>query len=242
MLRRSLRAELMKCRRSPVWIVFLVLPVFPAFLGTFNYLNNLDVLESQWYSLWSQHVLFSSVFFMPAQFGVFCAWQWRLEHTGGNWNAAMTAPVPVRDLYLAKLILDVGVSALAQLCIGALFLLSGLLAGLRTPVPGELAGWLLAGTLGGVVVCAVQLYLSLILRTFAVPVAIGLVGGIFGMLITSQGWAVGFPYSLLCLGMRANDPQMELPMPDFLLGCAFYLLLFSLLTVTALRRRDVSTG
>ncbi len=88
----------------------------------------------------------------------------------------------------------------------------------------------------------VQLYLSLILRTFAVPVAIGLVGGIFGMLITSQGWAVGFPYSLLCLGMRANDPQMELPMPDFLLGCAFYLLLFSLLTVTALRRRDVSTG
>lgn len=47
---------------------------------------------------------------------------------GGNWNAAMTAPVPVRDLYLAKLILDVGVSALAQLCIGALFLLSGLLA------------------------------------------------------------------------------------------------------------------
>ena len=115
-------------------------------------------------------------------------------------------------------------------------------AGLRTPVPGELAGWLLAGTLGGVVVCAVQLYLSLILRTFAVPVAIGLVGGIFGMLITSQGWAVGFPYSLLCLGMRANDPQMELPMPDFLLGCAFYLLLFSFLTVTALRRRDVSTG
>ena len=113
MLLRSIRAELMKCRRSPVWLAFVVLPLFPAILGTVNYLGNLEVLQSQWYSLWTQHVLFASLFFLPAQLGVFCAWQWRLEHTGGNWNAAMTAPVPVRDLYLAKLILDVGVSALA---------------------------------------------------------------------------------------------------------------------------------
>src|SRR5699024_1922289 len=98
--------------------------------GTFNYLGNLGVLQSEWYSLWSQHTLFSACFFMPAQFGVFCAWQWRLEHTGHNWNTAMTAPVPPRDLFLAKWILDVGVAALAQLCIGVLFIVSGLLAGL----------------------------------------------------------------------------------------------------------------
>ena len=121
MLLRCLKAELMKCRRSPVWLAFLVLPLFPAILGTFNYLGNQEVLDSSWYSLWTQHTLFASMFFLPAQFGVFCGWQWRLEHTDHNWNSLMTAPVPVRDLCLAKLILAAGASVLAQACIGALF-------------------------------------------------------------------------------------------------------------------------
>ena len=88
----------------------------------------------------------------------------------------------------------------------------------------------------------VQLYLSLAIRAFAPPVAIALVGGIFGLLLTSQGFGAAFPYSLLCLGMRANNPQMALPLPSFLAGCGFYLLLFSLLAVRRLSRRDAATG
>ena len=221
MVLRCLRAELMKCRRAPVWLAFLVLPLFPAVLGTFNYLGNLEVLDAGWYSLWTQHTLFASMFFLPAQFGVFCAWQWRLEHADHNWNAALTAPVPVRALYLGKLLLDVGVSALAMALIGLLFLLSGRLAGISAPLPPELPGWLAFG---------------------ALPVAIALVGGIFGLLLTSQGFGAAFPYSLLCLGMRANNPQMALPLPSFLAGCGFYLLLFSLLAVRRLSRRDAVTG
>ena len=59
MVLRCLRAELMKCRRAPVWLAFLVLPLFPAVLGTFNYLGNLEVLDAGWYSLWTQHTLFA---------------------------------------------------------------------------------------------------------------------------------------------------------------------------------------
>ena len=178
MVLRCLRAELMKCRRAPVWLAFLVLPLFPAVLGTFNYLGNLEVLDAGWYSLWTQHTLFASMFFLPAQFGVFCAWQWRLEHADHNWNAALTAPVPVRALYLGKLLLDVGVSALAMALIGLLFLLSGRLAGISAPLPPELPGWLAFGALGCTAVCAVQLYLSLAIRAFAPPVAIALVGAV----------------------------------------------------------------
>ena len=83
---------------------------------------------------------------------------------------------------------------------------------------------------------------SLAIRAFAPPVAIALVGGIFGLLLTSQGFGAAFPYSLLCLGMRANNPQMALPLPSFLAGCGFYLLLFSLLAVRRLSRRDAATG
>ena len=149
MLLCCLKAELYKCRRSPVWLAFLALPVFPALLGTGNYLANIEVLDNGWYSLWGQHTLFSSVFFLPALLGVFCGWQWRLEHADHNWNSFLTAPVPVGALYAAKLILAAGVSLLAQGWIGGLYLLSGKLAGLSGPLPPELPGWLLFGALGG---------------------------------------------------------------------------------------------
>lgn len=240
MLLRCLKAEVQKCRRSPVWLAFLVLPIFPAILGTGNYLGNLEALENGWYSLWSQHTLFSSMFFLPALLGVFCAWQWRLEHTDHNWNSFLTAPVPVRDLYAAKLILAAVVSLLAQVCIGALFLISGKIAGISGPVPPELPGWLLCGAIGGVSVCTVQLFFSLVIRAFAPPVAFGLVGGILGLMFTAQGWGYAFPYSLLCLGMRANNPQMELDLPPFLLSALVYTAVFALLALRYLRRRDAA--
>lgn len=238
MLLRCLKAELQKCRRSPVWLAFLVLPIFPAILGTGNYLGNLEALENGWYSLWSQHTLFSSMFFLPALLGVFCAWQWRLEHTDHNWNSFLTAPVPVRDLYGAKLILAAVVSLLAQVCIGVLFLLSGKIAGISGPVPPELPEWLLCGALGGISVCAVQLFFSLVIRAFAPPVAFGLVGGILGLMFTAQGWGYAFPYSLLCLGMRANNPQMELDLKPFVLSALVYTVVFAFLSLRYLQRRD----
>ena len=242
MLIRCLKAELLKCRRSPVWIAFLILPIFPAFLGTFNYLANLGVLQSEWYSLWSQHTLFSSMFFLPALLGVFCAWQWRLEHTDHNWNSFLTAPVPVGDLCLAKLIWAAIMSLLSQAWIGALFIVSGLLAGLSLSNLPALWHWLLFGAIGGITVCTVQLFLSLVIRSFAIPVAIGLLGGIGGMIMMAEGFGLCFPYSLLALGMRANNPQMELPVGSFLLSCAAFILLFSGLAITWLQKRDVAAA
>lgn len=240
MMLRALRCELYKCRHAPVWLAFFVLPIFPACLGTFNYLANLAVLSSGWYSLWSQHTLFASMFFLPAQFGVFCAWQWRLEHTGHCWNSMMTAPLPIRAFCLAKLIVAAGVSLMAQLCIGALFLISGKLAGISDPLPAELWQWLLCGAIGGGCVCAAQLLLSLMIRSFAPPVALALVGGIGGLLLTSKGFGYAFPYSLLCLGMRANNPLLPLNMPLFLAFAFAYTALFTTLSVRFLQRRDVT--
>ena len=156
-----------------------------------------------------------------------------------NWNSVMTAPVPVRDLCLGKLALAAGVSLLAQACIGALFLISGKLVGLSGAVPPELPGWLLFGAVGGVSVCAVQLLLSQVIRAFAPPVAIGLMGGILGLMVTSQGLGYAFPYSLLCLGMRANNPQMELDLVPFLLSALGYLMLFVTLALGYLHWREI---
>lgn len=238
MILRVLRAERIKYRRAPVWLAVVILPLFPAVLGTANYLANLEVLQQQWYSLWTQHTLFASYFFLPALLAVFCAWQWRLEYARHNFNSLLAAPVSHWAVYLSKLLPAVGMSFLAQLVTGLLFLAGGAAAGIDAPVPPQLAEWLLCGGLGGMAVCAVQLFLSLLLPSFAIPVAIALVGGIAGLMMTAQGLGLWFPYSLLSLGMRANDPTMELNVAVLFLSSVGYTCLFALLTVLLLKKRD----
>ena len=112
--------------------------------------------------------------------------------------------------------------------------------GLAGPIPPELLGWLACGAVGGVSVCAVQLYFSLVIRAFAPPVAFGLTGGIAGLMATAQGFGYLFPYSLLCIGMRANNPTMALNLAPFLLSVCAYTAAFTLLAVWHLRRHDAA--
>ena len=55
MLKRCILAENRKLHASPIWAMFFVLPILSATYGTFNYLQNLEILTDGWYSLWTQH-------------------------------------------------------------------------------------------------------------------------------------------------------------------------------------------
>ena len=79
MLKRCIVAENRKLHASPIWAMFVVLPLISAGYGTFNYLQNLEILTEQWYSLWTQHTLFYSMLFFPAM----CR---RMLPTCGGWN------------------------------------------------------------------------------------------------------------------------------------------------------------
>jgi Uncharacterized protein conserved in bacteria len=241
---RTFRAEQIKLRHSPIWLAFLLLPVVPAIMGTFNYLQNIAILQEQWYSLWTQETLFTCYFFLPALIGVYCSYLCRLEHLNHNWNTVMTAPVPVFCVYFAKLLTAAVMVLLTQAWIGILFVLSGRLLGLTAPVPPELPVWLLCGAMGSLVICALQLCISLVIRSFAVPVALALIGGIAGLAAIAKGYGIGFPYSLMCLGMRANNASGTMPysMEQFALSCVLYLAAFCTFAVLWLKKRDVVSG
>ena len=93
MLKRCIIAENRKLHASPIWVIFFVLPLISAGYGTFNYLQNLEILTERWYSLWTQHTLFYSMLFFPAMVSAYAAYLWRLEHLGHNWNLIMASPV-----------------------------------------------------------------------------------------------------------------------------------------------------
>lgn len=240
MLLRCIHAERIKLHRSPVWLAFLVVPVLPAVMGTFNYLQNLTILQEGWYSLWSQHTLFSCYFFLPVLIAVYASYLWHLEHSGNNWNAVLAAPIPIFNIYMVKFVVIACLIVLTQIWIGFLFILSGLLIGLPGPVSSQFVLWLLYGILGGLVIGALQLGLSLILRSFAVPVGLSVLGGIGGLLTLAKGIGVWFPYALISLGMRANDPGGDMACNpwQFVFHCLFFLFVFSIISIQWMQRRD----
>ena len=241
---RALRAERMKLRRSQVWLAFFILPILPAFLGTFNYLQNTEILTEAWYSLWTQFTLFLCYFFLPALIGVYSSYLLRLEHTRHNWYGVLTSPVPSIMVYLAKLSMVSIMVVLTQIWMGILFIISGLLAGLQPPLPAELFLWMVLGVVGGIVIGSVQLCISLVIHSFAVPVGIAFVGGIVALPVLSKGYGVWYPYSLLSLGMSANGPTeaMQFSLIQFLLNGMIFVLICIIFAGIWFAKRDVATG
>ena len=239
---RLLQAERMKLKRSPVWLGFFFMALVPALLGTLNYMNNLDLLKSQWFSLWTQHTLFTCYFFLPIMVGVYCSYIMRIEQNNHNWNKVLTMPVSRGSVFAAKLITVSKMVLLSEIWIGVLFVIAGKIVGISAPIPvADIVVWCACGTLGGIVMAAIQLLISLYIRSFALPIGIALAGGISGLAALAKGFGHIWPYSLMAYGMNSNAPQqiMESGYVSFAVICVLYIAVFTLLGSGILARRDV---
>lgn len=242
MLKRCILAENRKLHASPIWVMFFLLPTISAGYGTFNYLQNLELLTDGWYSLWTQHTLFYSMLFFPAMVGAYAAYLWRLEHLGHNWNLIMAMPVRPLDLFAAKFVVVAKLALLTHGYVFALFVVCGkLFAHLPGWPPATLPLYLLRGALGALAVIAAQLVLAMVIRSFAVPIFLALLGGISGMLAGSKGLSLFWPYCLMQMGMNANKQEDVLSgayLP-FFVSCLLWLAALFLLAWLLLRKRDV---
>jgi len=242
MLKRCILAENRKLHASPIWVMFFLLPTISAGYGTFNYLQNLELLTDGWYSLWTQHTLFYSMLFFPAMVGAYAAYLWRLEHLGHNWNLIMAMPVRPLDLFAAKFVVVAKLALLTHGYVFALFVVCGkLFAHLPGFPPATLPLYLLRGALGALAVIAAQLVLAMVIRSFAVPIFLALLGGISGMLAGSKGLSLFWPYCLMQMGMNANKQEDVLSgayLP-FFVSCLLWLAALFLLAWLLLRKRDV---
>lgn len=205
MLASCISAELLKLRRAPIWLAFAALPAVSALIGSANYVANLGLLTPGWENLWTQHTLFICYFFLPALIGAGASCLWRLEHEGSNWNELMVAPVPARDVFVAKLAVLVLLDLVAFAAMTAFFVASGLVLRVPGAFPvAMLAGQVALGWLGSLAICGIQLVVSMLVRSFAAPVGVGLGGGILGIMASMGGFGYVFPYSLMQSGMNSN--------------------------------------
>ena len=231
--------ELMKLKGSPAWYAFIIVPVLSAVIGTFNYLGNIEILTDGWYSLWTQHTLFTCYFFMPVIIGIFAGCIWRVEHAGTNMNILMTHETPLR-IVLGKFGATCAITSLSILWIAALYLFAGKVVKMEGELPKGLIGWLIMGIVGAWAICAFQIFISLIIRNFIIPVIIAFLGGIAGLGCMAKGFYYLTPYSLFDLAMNQRDYSAE--GFCFVFSTALCIALFLVLSIVYLRRHDVRTN
>ena len=95
--------------------------------------------------------------------------------------------------------------------------------------------------LGGLAVVAAQLLFSMVIRSFALPVFLGLAGGVSGMLLARRGYWYAWPYCLMQRGMNANQSSDMLADSylGFALACVGWLALILLAVQLLLSHQDV---
>ena len=195
-------AELTKLRRSALWVIAVVLPVLAVTAGTINYTANQGVLSSGWESYWSQAVLFYGLFFMSMGVAVLASAAWRMEHRGHNWNLLMATPARPAAIVGAKIAsLTLVVMAMQMVLLVLVVGVGVFLLDLEGAPPWEYVVVALLGIVAALPVVAAQSLLSMLIRSFTAPVAVGLLGCAIGtgLLYSGQGGVVSylFPHSLV---------------------------------------------
>lgn len=197
----GLPVELIKLKRNPIWIPFLLIPLISAVIGTFNFVQN----------------------------------------QGSNWNLILTVTTPgklVGDKWLTAVLL----SSISILWIASIYLVTGKII---LKLPGEVPGlfWIrmISAAVCLAAITAVQSMLSMISRSFAVPIALAFVGSITGLWLTVKGAYYAIPYSMLIYGMGSSSITGDLNVPVLLASCCFYILGAITFSILFLKRSDVRT-
>jgi len=240
-MKQSIFAELLKLRHSRIGLVLVVLPIISLLFGCTNYYLNKGVLGNGWYSLWSQVSLFYGEFFLPILIAICCSYVCRLEHLNRNWNIILTAPVSVASVFLAKLFVVSILVMFTQTFFLGLYWLAGTLFSLPGPFPVETIGWTVRGWFATLSISALQLGISLRMRSFATPIGISLCAVIIGLGMYAANVGMFFPFSLLTIGMSVlnQDRLTDLQNILFWIVNLTFVIIFVSISIHRLKNKDI---
>ncbi|ANY76092.1 multidrug ABC transporter permease [Paenibacillus ihbetae] len=238
---RILSAEWLKLRHSRIGMVLAILPVISLLIGCFNYYFNRSALHNGWYSLWTQVSLFYGEFFLPILIAICCAFICRLEHMNRNWNMILAAPISITNLFVAKLFTVSMMIFAAQAFFMLMYWFAGQLFSIPGPFPKETVLWSLRGWFASISISALQLGLSIRLKSFSTPIGISLCAVFLGIGLYVLNLGMLFPYSLLTIGMGVLS-QKGLTFAEnivFMIMNIFFILLLGTWSISRLKHKDV---
>lgn len=207
-----LAAEAIKLKRSSAWVVVILLPLLAVFAGTFNFYANREVFSQTWESLTSQMTVFYSMFFCSLGVALLTSTVWRVEHRGTSWNAMRTTPHSPMAVALAKtLVIFVPVLAMQVVFMVLAWISGTFIMGLGPAMPLVFIVADLLAIVGALPLIAVQSLLSMLMRSFAAPVAVAFVGCVIatGLEASQSPLAYGVPQGILSMTLLLGSSAMS---------------------------------
>lgn len=227
--------EFLKLKGSPAWFGFFIIPTLSAIIGTLNYLGNIEILTDGWFSLWTQHTLFLSYFFMPVIIAVFTGCIWRFEHSGTNINIILTHTTPAK-IVISKYFASISITMLSIIWVALLYIIAGIICKIDGRLPEELGLWLFLGCIASFSICALHLFLALVIRNFILPVIIAFAGGIAGLACMAKFSPYILPYSLFDIAMTENNSNIRYDY--FFISSVIFIIAFLLASILYLKYTD----
>ncbi|PER22609.1 MULTISPECIES: ABC transporter permease [Bacillus cereus group] len=202
MLKTTISIEFLKLKRSRLWIIAFFIPLICIFLGLLNFSANHDALvsesQNEWIQAWTQVGMLYAMLLYPILISVYCALICRQERQSNNWQKLCSLPVPFQQIYWAKFFTISILSFFTQMFFMISFLFIGKLAGIQSSIPWEtILNWVYTGWIGSLSVASIQLLLSSIIKSFALPIGIGVgltfAGIVFYMFNLGLLWPMSHP-------------------------------------------------
>lgn len=197
----AIRAEFLKLKRSLSWTVVALLPLMAVATGVGNTIVSGQQLGDGWHTLWMRVVVFYGLFPLAVGVAVLASLVWRVEHQGGNWNALMGRKTSTLEIVVAKTAVLAVLAAALQAVLVAGVLATGKLAfGLPGMLPPQYFVVSIAIVAACLPVAALQSGLSMLMRSFAAPVAVALLGGTMGaflLMVRLDTLSMILPYGLI---------------------------------------------
>ncbi|MGO4370250.1 ABC transporter permease [Paenibacillus sp. MCAF20] len=199
-----IRSEWMKLRRSVVWLLAAVSPLFVAVIGIVDLEKG---VQFPWVEVLSIASALHAMLFLPLLVGIFAALVCRYEHVGGGWKQMLSLPVSRTGVYAVKLGMVMLLVGVTQLLLLLFILLLGFMKGFSGDIPWSI---LLGSMLGGWVAClplaALQLFVSIAFQSFAAPLAVNVVLTLPNILIVnSSQYGPYYPWAQPMLAMLPRD-------------------------------------
>ncbi len=197
----SVRAEFLKLKRSLSWAVVVLLPLMAIITAITNTVVSGQQLGDGWHTLWLRVVVFYGLFPLAIGVSALASLVWRVEHHGGNWNALMGRSVSSLHVVIGKTaVLAVLAAAMQVVLVVGVVVAGKLVFGLPGMLPVQYFLVSLAIALACLPVAALQSGLSMLMRSFAAPIAVALPGAATGLVLLLANLeipAMVVPYGLV---------------------------------------------
>lgn len=242
-----IKTELMKMKRSNVWLSMILIPMTSVLLGGGNYYLNREALQSQWYSLWTQASLFYGFFFYAVTIAITASYSWRMEHQDNNWNRILALPYRHSQIIVSKIISISMVSLCIQLTFVVFYYVAGkFIFQFQTGFPIEVFIWTSVSWISSIAICAMQSFVSMKLKSFSIPVGIALFFCFVGFAFyVYKGFGENLVYfspnSLLITSMSSNKTEI-LGWIDYikvLLSSIGFTVFFTFLSTSSMKKMRV---